>query len=96
MIGGLALMAVGLGLFNPAFQTLTSDQTSDGDRGMIMGLTQGASSLGRVIGPAVSGTIYQAMGHRSPFGIGAAFMLLALAVAFFVAAKGRGNSGAVA
>lgn len=96
MIGGLALMAVGLGLFNPAFQTLTSDQTSDGDRGMIMGLTQGASSLGRVIGPAVSGTIYQAMGHRSPFGIGAAFMLLALVVAFFVAAKGRGNSGAVA
>lgn len=96
MIAGLAVMAVGLGLFNPAFQTLTSDQTSDGDRGMVMGLTQGASSLGRVFGPAVSGTIYQSLGHRWPFGIGAGVMLLALGTAFVVAAKGRANSGAVA
>jgi MFS transporter, DHA1 family, tetracycline resistance protein len=96
MIAGLAVMAVGLGLFNPAFQTLTSDQTNDGDRGIIMGLTQGASSLGRVVGPAVSGVIYQSLGHRSPFGIGAAVMLLALIAAFVVAAKGRTAKGAVA
>jgi DHA1 family tetracycline resistance protein-like MFS transporter len=96
MITGLAMLAVGLGLFNPAFQTLTSDQTNDGDRGMVMGLTQGASSLGRVLGPAVSGTIYQSLGHGSPFGIGAAVMLLALVTAFFIAARGRANSGAVA
>ena len=93
MIAGLAVMAVGLGLFNPAFQTLTSDQTSDGDRGMVMGLTQGASSLGRVFGPTVSGTIYQSLGHRSPFGIGAGVMLLALVAAFIVAAKGRAKPG---
>ena len=91
MIAGLAVMAVGLGLFNPAFQTLASDQTSDGDRGMVMGLTQGASSLGRVFGPAVAGTIYQSLGHRSPFGIGAGVMLLALGAAFIVAAQGRPN-----
>jgi MFS transporter, DHA1 family, tetracycline resistance protein len=96
MIAGLAVMAVGLGLFNPAFQTLSSEQTSDGDRGMVMGLTQGASSLGRVIGPAVAGSIYQSLGHRSPFGIGAAVMLLALGTAFFVAAKGRAKSGVAA
>ena len=96
MIAGLAVMAVGLGLFNPAFQTLTSDQTSDGDRGMVMGLTQGASSLGRVIGPAVSGAIYQSLGHRSPFGIGAGVMLLALGMAFIVAAKGRSKPGVAA
>ena len=93
MIAGLAVMAVGLGLFNPAFQTLTSDQTNDSDRGMVMGLTQGASSLGRVFGPAVSGTIYQSLGHRAPFGIGAGVMLLALAAAFFVAAKGAARPG---
>ena len=96
MIAGFATMAVGLGLFNPAFQTLTSDQTSDGDRGMVMGLTQGASSLGRVIGPAVAGSIYQSLGHHAPFGIGVAVMLLALGAAFIVAAKGRAKPGAVA
>ena len=89
MIAGMAVTAVGLGLFNPAFQTLTSEQTSDSDRGLVMGLTQGASSLGRVIGPAVSGTIYAGVGMRAPFAIGAAVMLLALGAAFTVAARGR-------
>jgi DHA1 family tetracycline resistance protein-like MFS transporter len=89
MIAGLAVMAIGLGLFNPAFQTLTSDQTSDGDRGLVMGLTQGASSLGRVIGPAVSGTIYVGIGHRAPFGIGAVVMMGAIGVALMVAAASR-------
>ena len=88
MIVALGVMAVGLGLFNPAFQTLTSEQTNDGDRGLVMGLTQGASSLGRVIGPAVSGTIYAGIGHRSPFGIGAAIMLGAIGVAALTAGRG--------
>jgi MFS transporter, DHA1 family, tetracycline resistance protein len=96
MMVGLAVMALGLGLFNPAFQTLASEQTNDGDRGLVMGLTQGASSLGRVAGPAVAGVIYQKVGIHAPFGIGAAIMLLALAAAFFVAAKGKAQTGAMA
>ncbi len=93
MIAGMSVMAVGLGLFNPAIQALTSDQTNDGDRGLVMGLTQGASSLGRVIGPAVAGAIYQSMGHHSPFGIGASIMFLALCATIIVVAKGRPKSG---
>jgi DHA1 family tetracycline resistance protein-like MFS transporter len=89
MMGALAVMSVGLGLFNPAFQTLTSEQTSDGDRGLVMGLTQGASSLGRVVGPAVSGTIYSGIGHRAPFAIGALVMALAIGVALLVARASR-------
>ncbi len=96
MIASLAVLSVGLGLFNPAFQTLTSDQTSDGDRGLVMGLTQGASSLGRVIGPAVSGTIYQGLGHRAPFGVGALLMLVALAAAFIAARNGKSGREALA
>jgi DHA1 family tetracycline resistance protein-like MFS transporter len=92
MIVSLAIMAVGLGLFNPAFQTLTSDQTNDGDRGLIMGMTQGASSLGRIIGPAVSGGIYQGISHGAPFGIGAAVMLLALGAAIAAARMGKQGS----
>jgi DHA1 family tetracycline resistance protein-like MFS transporter len=88
MIAGLAVMALGLGVFNPAFQTLTSEQTTDGDRGLVMGLTQGASSMGRVIGPAVSGTIYSGVGHRAPFAIGAIVMVAAIAVAALAAGKG--------
>ncbi len=96
MIAALAILAVGLGLFNPAFQTLTSDQTNDGDRGMVMGLTQGASSLGRVIGPSVSGALYQGVGQRSPFGIGALVMLLALAAAIISTRKQKSGQEALA
>jgi MFS transporter, DHA1 family, tetracycline resistance protein len=92
MLAALGVMAVGLGLFNPAFQTLTSDQTNDGDRGLVMGLTQGASSLGRVVGPAGAGVIYQSVGHSAPFAMGAFVMLGALAVAFYAAHKGRTSS----
>jgi MFS transporter, DHA1 family, tetracycline resistance protein len=93
-IAGLAVMSVGLGLFNPAFQTLVSEQTSDADRGLVMGLTQGASSLGRVFGPAVAGSIYVGIGIHAPFAIGAGVMLIALAAAFLVAAKGKPPMGA--
>lgn len=89
MMGALAVMSIGLGLFNPAFQTLASEQTSDGDRGLVMGLTQGASSLGRVVGPAVSGTIYAEIGHRAPFAIGALVMAVAIGVALLVARAPR-------
>jgi MFS family permease len=89
-------MAVGLGLFNPAFQTLTSDQTNDADRGLVMGMTQGASSLGRIIGPAVSGSIYQGIGHGAPFGIGAGVMVLALGAAVAAGRMGKRAREAVA
>lgn len=80
LFAGLAAVAIGLGLYNPAFQTLVSDQTDDTDRGLVMGLTQGASSLGRVIGPAASGAIYE-MHHSAPFTIGALVMALSLLLA---------------
>lgn len=89
LMAGLAVMSIGLGLFNPAFQTLASDQTSDGDRGLVMGLTQGASSLGRVVGPAVSGSIYAGIDHRAPFAIGALVMALTIGVALLVARAPR-------
>lgn len=95
-IAGLGAMSVGLGLFNPAFQTLASAQTNDTDRGLVMGLTQGASSLGRVIGPAVAGSIYVGIGIHAPFAIGAGVMLIALAAAFIVAASGKPSTGAAA
>ncbi len=92
MILALGVMAVGLGLFNPAFQTLTSDQTNDGDRGLVMGLTQGASSLGRVAGPAGAGAIYQGIGHSAPFAAGAMIMLAALGAAFVAVRKGKAST----
>jgi MFS family permease len=76
----LAVTATGVGMFNPAFQTLVAATTDDDDRGLINGLTQGGSAVGRIIGPAVSGAIFQGWGPTMPFVVGAAVMIIALAV----------------
>jgi MFS transporter, DHA1 family, tetracycline resistance protein len=83
VFAAMAVLSVGLGLFNPAYQTLASAQGDDSDRGLVMGLTQGASSLGRVVGPSASGLIYQSMGPTAPFATGAGVMILAIAVGLF-------------
>ena len=85
----LAVTAAGVGAFNPAFQTLVAALADDGDRGLVNGLAQGASAMGRIVGPAVSGSVFQSLGPQSPFLIGAALMLLALAVAAGAGRMGR-------
>lgn len=81
VLAALAVTAVGVGMFNPAFQTMVAAATDDRDRGLVNGLTQGASAGGRIVGPAISGTVYVTAGIAAPFLAGAALMLVALLVA---------------
>ena len=83
----LAVTAIGVGVFNPAFQTLVASTTNDDDRGIINGLTQGGSAMGRIIGPAISGAMFQHMGPATPFLAGAAAMVLAFGVALAASRK---------
>lgn len=83
----LAMIAIGGGAAAPALQSLISAQTTSDDRGVIMGMNQSASALGRVIGPLVSGPIFDLFGHGSPFLAGAALLCLSLALAWLVAPK---------
>jgi MFS transporter, DHA1 family, tetracycline resistance protein len=84
VILSVMIIATGFGVFNPALQTLTAAQTGPHDRGMVLGLTQGASSLGRVIGPATAGLMYQTLGPSSPFLAGAAIIVFALMAALAI------------
>jgi MFS family permease len=89
VLAALSVTALGVGMFNPAFQTMVAATTDDRDRGLVNGLTQGASAGGRIIGPAISGSIYAGVGIAAPFLAGAALMLVALVVA----ARGAMDSG---
>ncbi len=68
---GLALAGLGMGAFTPCASALASKQSSDGDRGAVMGTYQASTSLARVIGPFVSGYLYEILGPDSPFLVGA-------------------------
>ena len=85
----LAVTAVGVGLYNPAFQTIVADTTNDADRGIINGVTQGGSSLGRIAGPIAGGPIYEGFSPSAPFAAGAMAMLASLALAAVLAWPAR-------
>ncbi|MEM9879826.1 MAG: MFS transporter, partial [Pseudomonadota bacterium] len=76
----IALMfnALGIGLFSPAYQSYTAAQSNDADRGLVMGLTQAAGSLGRVVGPVAGGMLYAGIGPASPFYSGGVIMVVSL------------------
>jgi DHA1 family tetracycline resistance protein-like MFS transporter len=85
----LGITAVGVGLYNPAFQTIVADATNDADRGLINGVTQGGSSLGRIAGPIAGGPIYEGFSPSAPFAFGAVAMLASLALAAAMAWPSR-------
>jgi MFS family permease len=78
---GLALCGIGTGSFSPSASALASRQSTDHDRGAVMGTYQSSSSLARVIGPFASGPVYAALGPSAPYLLAA---LVAAPAAWFV------------
>ena len=77
-----ALLAIGMGMFSPSIASLFSQQAGEGERGGVLGLSQSAQSLARIVGPAVAGAIYGGLGRNAPYYLGA---LLMVGVAVFAA-----------
>jgi DHA1 family tetracycline resistance protein-like MFS transporter len=85
LIVSLIVLVAGIGFATPALNSLIAEQAAPEERGAVMGLSQSASALGRVIGPMCAGFIFDTFGHGAPFAAGAALMLAAL----FTATSGR-------
>ncbi len=73
-------LAVGVGFTNPSTLGSISLLTNSEEQGTVLGTTQGMSSLGRIIGPAVGGALYSALTIQSPFILSGAMALLGLFV----------------
>jgi MFS transporter, DHA1 family, tetracycline resistance protein len=76
------LLALGMGLLNPSLSSLVSRAAGKDERGGVMGIAQSASSLARVLGPAVAGPLFQFAGRNAPFLGGALVMALVVAGAW--------------
>ena len=86
MIGGGVLCGIGLGAYLPSLSSLASKQANASERGVVMGTYQSATSLARIIGPMVSGTLYAAISFRAPFVAG---IVVALPVLWLIARSQR-------
>lgn len=75
----LLVIAVGNGLANPSLSSLVSKGAPEDHRGGVMGVYQSAGSLARMVGPPVSGWLFDRIGPESPILVASAFM----GVAFF-------------
>ena len=73
MLVNAAFMATGTGIINPSWSGFLSRSVEPNEQGTVLGLGQGLGSLGRVLGPAVAGTLFQ-MDPRAPFFVGAALL----------------------
>ncbi|HXC88656.1 MAG TPA: MFS transporter [Stellaceae bacterium] len=79
--GAFAVLAIGLGLVQPALNSLISRRAGSGEQGQVLGVTQSTGSLARVVGPPSAGYLFADLGHSSPFLWGAAIVVIAFVLA---------------
>ncbi len=82
LLVALFVLAVGMGFNNPALSSMVSKLADQDDQGGILGLASSIASLGRVVGPAWGGYLYDAYGMTTPYASAAVLMMVAFAMSF--------------
>jgi multidrug resistance protein len=78
----VGVLAIGMGFNGPACSSMVSRLADPNDQGGILGLASSLASLGRVVGPAWGGFLFDRFGLSMPYVSGATIMLVAFAVSF--------------
>ncbi|WP_251342577.1 MFS transporter [Haloplanus halophilus] len=90
LLAVLAVLSLGNGLLNPSLAALVSAGSGADRQGTAFGVTQGAGSLGRTVGPPVAAALY-ALAYWSPFVAGAAVVLPVIGLLVGVARREVGD-----
>jgi len=80
LLGALGILAVGMGFNNPSLTAMVSKISDPNDQGGILGLASSLGSLGRVVGPAWGGYLYDSYGMKMPYLSAAVLMAFACVV----------------
>ena len=81
LLVAMALVAYGGGTSNPSLNSLISLAAAKSMRGGVLGISQSAASLARILGPAFAGAVFTLTGRNGPYVAGALIMLLVLLLA---------------
>ncbi|WP_101760087.1 MFS transporter [Oceanicoccus sp. KOV_DT_Chl] len=74
------LAGVSMALFFTGIQSLVSQNAEPHERGSVMGAFSAVGTLGRVIGPSLTGLIYVNIHPNAPFYLGAALLMIGLLI----------------
>ena len=80
LLVALAILAIGMGFNNPSLSSMVSKLSHEDDQGGVLGLASSIASLGRVVGPAGGGYLYDAYGMITPYLTAASLMFVAFTV----------------
>lgn len=80
-----ALISFGFGFGQPALNSLISRNAPAESQGAVLGASQSAQSLCRVVGPVTAGILFAGFGRDMPYYVGGLVLLAALAVAVRIA-----------
>jgi DHA1 family tetracycline resistance protein-like MFS transporter len=80
----LGVLSAGSALATPSVYAVVSRRVAAGQQGAALGLTQTASTLGRIVGPTVAGFLIGTQGIAAPFLAGAILALLGMVAALFL------------
>jgi len=81
-----ALIALGFGIGNPMLNALISKGAPGDIQGAVLGASQSAQSLCRVLGPITAGALFSVFGRDMPYYVGGAIMVFATIAALRIAA----------
>jgi DHA1 family tetracycline resistance protein-like MFS transporter len=76
--GAVSALALGMGLTQPSMTSLISRRAGGEEQGEVLGVSQSAGSLARVLGPAAAGVLFGDFGRNAAFFWGAALIAAAL------------------
>jgi DHA1 family tetracycline resistance protein-like MFS transporter len=96
LLVALGILAVGMGFNNPSLSSMVSRLSNKDDQGGILGLASSLASLGRVVGPAAGGFLYDAYGMTTPYVSASGLMFVAFAVSFVGLSRLRHETHAAA
>ncbi len=80
LLGTMTILSFGQGICTPSVMSLISRCAAGTAQGRVLGTSQSASSLARIVGPMFGGVFFD-IGHRVPFWAAAGVMALAFGVA---------------
>lgn len=84
LFGVVGILALGQGTIHPGLMSLISRLGGAKRKGGRIGMAQGGSALGRILGPVAAGQLYMWPGPQSPYLAGGATMLLAALLALLL------------
>lgn len=88
----MTILALGNGLMRPPNLGLISQLTPPEDQGLVMGVTNSLSSLGRILGPIIGGIFYQQIAQNSPFWLASALVFIAVVLLALMTKKLRAKA----